>query len=418
MCSATIAFMMSDIFPASLVVARSRLSPAARATEDARRSRLDGAAGGLSPYLTHGLLSVPEVAASVAGQARQTGAALLRQLGRREYFQHVWHHLGDAILRPLQPGPRAQADYARVLPDDIRQARCGVPAIDSAVRQLYAQGWLHHQARLWLASYVVHVRGVHWRSGADWMLGHLLDGDLASNHLSWQCVAGIGSQKPGLFNAEQVAGLAAGLPGWASPGSVIDTRYEVLANWAFGQSPLPTSLPGPAPGAAGGAPAGQAEPPLWHSPPADLQAALLPPLPQTLTGRRVWLVHPWSLGDPPAGLPTGLPGDGPLRLGVWPAEHFAAWAWSAARWHFVAQRLAQLTDRVVWADTALLQRLLVSAASVTCQDNGHLPAAWPAAWRQPPPRLLADPEQLCASFSQFWRTVQRSAPPGGQRPGD
>ncbi len=160
---------------------------------------------------------MPEVAACAAGQAQQAGAALLWQLGRREYFQHVWRHLGDGILRPLQPGPRPWGAYARALPDDIRQARCGAAAIDRAVRQLYARGWLHHAARLWLASYVVPVRGVHWRSGADWLQGHLLDGDLTSNHLSWQCVAGIGSLKPWLFNAARVANFAAGQPGCASP---------------------------------------------------------------------------------------------------------------------------------------------------------------------------------------------------------
>jgi hypothetical protein len=42
------------------------------------------------------------------------------------------------------------------------------------VRQLYATGYLHNHARMWLASYAVHLRKVHWRAGADWMFGHLL----------------------------------------------------------------------------------------------------------------------------------------------------------------------------------------------------------------------------------------------------
>jgi deoxyribodipyrimidine photolyase len=82
---------------------------------------------------------------------------------------------------------------ARELPADIREATTGVPVVDMAVRTLYATGMLHNHARMWLASYVVHVRKVHWRCGADWLYGHLLDGDLASNHLGWQWVAGTGS---------------------------------------------------------------------------------------------------------------------------------------------------------------------------------------------------------------------------------
>ncbi|MGC8035725.1 FAD-binding domain-containing protein, partial [Salmonella enterica] len=74
-----------------------------------------------------------------------------------------------------------------------------------------------NHARMWLASYVVHLRKVHWRAGADWMVGHLLDGDLASNHLSWQWVAGTGSHKPYLFNAENVAKYAPAE--WHSPGT-------------------------------------------------------------------------------------------------------------------------------------------------------------------------------------------------------
>jgi len=74
---------------------------------------------------------------------------------------------------------------------------------------------------MWLASYVVHMRKVHWRTGADWLHGHLLDGDLASNHLSWQWVAGTGSSKLYIFNADNVARYAPA--SWHSPGTVIDT---------------------------------------------------------------------------------------------------------------------------------------------------------------------------------------------------
>nr|WP_228764640.1 hypothetical protein [Limnohabitans sp. Rim11] len=28
---------------------------------------------------------------------------------------------------------------------------------------------------MWLASYMVHLRKVHWRAGADWLYGHLLE---------------------------------------------------------------------------------------------------------------------------------------------------------------------------------------------------------------------------------------------------
>ena len=55
-----------------------------------------------------------------------------------------------------------------------------------------------------MAAYLVHWRRVHWRAGADWFLEHLLDGDPASNHLSWQWVASSFSHKPYFFNRQNL----------------------------------------------------------------------------------------------------------------------------------------------------------------------------------------------------------------------
>ena len=195
------------------------------------RNHLDGAVTGLSPYITHGLLTLPEVLAGVLERGPlEVQHKLVFELGWREFFRHAWGHLGEGILRSLHTGPRPDDAYARELPADIRQARTGVPVIDEAVRTLYATGTLHNHARMWLASYVVHVRQVHWRAGADWLVAHLLDGDLASNHLSWQWVAGTGSHKPYLFNAENVARYAPAH--WHSPGTVVDQSYEALERLA------------------------------------------------------------------------------------------------------------------------------------------------------------------------------------------
>jgi len=201
-----------------------RVQPAAYART---RNHLDGAVTGLSPYFTHGVLTLSEALADVLQrEPLAVDHKLVYEFGWREFFRHAWANAGDGILQSLHPGPLPDDAYAPVLPDDIRQACTGVPAIDEAVRTLYATGTLHNHARMWLASYVVHLRRVHWRAGADWLVAHLLDGDLASNHLSWQWVAGTGSHKPYLFNAENVARYAPAH--WHSPGTVIDTSYEAL----------------------------------------------------------------------------------------------------------------------------------------------------------------------------------------------
>ena len=72
--------------------------------------------------------------------------------------------------------------------------------MDGFRNQLVSTGWLHNHARMWMAAWIVHWRRVHWKAGADWFLEHLLDGDPASNHLSWQWVASTFSHKPYFFN--------------------------------------------------------------------------------------------------------------------------------------------------------------------------------------------------------------------------
>jgi deoxyribodipyrimidine photo-lyase len=378
----------SDLFEPTPAAARARLA-AVRPAEYARtRNHLDGAVTRLSPYITHGLLTLPEVLQSVL--ERHPGLPvqhkLVYELGWREFFHHVWRHEGDAILDSLHPGPLPDEAYARALPADLREARTGVPVVDAAVRELYATGWLHNHARMWLASYAVHVRKAHWRAGADWMFGHLLDGDLASNHLSWQWVAGTGSHKPYLFNAENVARYAPAA--WHSPGSVVDASYEALDRLAR------------APRAAEAAPAGSgvAEPALLSTPPGGFAA----PDAARIAGRPVWLVHPWSLADPPTDLPAGS-----LKVGIVLAEWLAAWPWSARRWRFVEERMRVVCDLLWCGDGAALHAALAGAQPVQGIDNAHL-GAWPGRrWLRPPARLFDEPGRRCASFSQFWTRVTK-----------
>ncbi len=211
----------------TLAAARARIAAVDPGRYARTRNHLDGAVSGLSPYITHGFVTLREVHAGVAARHPLDGRdKFTYELGWREYWRHAWHHLGEGIFRSLHAGPLPEDAYSPSLPADLRAGRTGVPAIDQSVRALYRTGLLHNHARMWLASYVVHIRKVHWRAGADWMQAHLLDGDLASNHLSWQWVAGTGSSKPYLFNAGNVARHAPAE--WHSPGTVIDATYDSL----------------------------------------------------------------------------------------------------------------------------------------------------------------------------------------------
>jgi deoxyribodipyrimidine photo-lyase len=379
---------MFETNPPTLENAWARIHAIQPAAYARTRNALDGAVTGLSPYLTHGFVSLPEVLRAVVKRhALAADHKLVFEFGWRAYFHHVWQHRGDAIFQSLRPGPLPDETYARELPDDIREGRTGVPAVDAAVRLLYATGWLHNHARMWLASYVVHVRKVFWRVGADWLYGHLLDGDLASNHLSWQWVAGTGSSKPYLFNAENVARYAPA--DWHSFGSEIDTSYEALDQLAR-TPPTPQKQRVPA------ACLATATPTLHARPPGDLH--LKAPRADDVQGRDVWLVHPWNLGALPAELPEGT-----LVLGIFVADFHRTWPWSESRWRFVATRMAELTPLRWWASAQTIGDALSVARTVRSFSEPHLDA-WLKNWAQghAKPALFPQVDTRCDSFSKWW----------------
>jgi deoxyribodipyrimidine photo-lyase len=181
----------------------------------ATRNYLDGAVTRLAPYLRHGVLSLAEVrdVALRKADTPQQAARLVSELGWRDYFQRVYRVLGLGIWRDLEPIKTgwSAADYADTLPADILAGETGLACIDAFSHALRTTGYLHNHARMWLAAYVVHFRRVRWQAGARWFLTHLLDGDPASNNLSWQWVASTFSHKPYMFNRENLEKYTGGI---------------------------------------------------------------------------------------------------------------------------------------------------------------------------------------------------------------
>ena len=170
------------------------------------RNRLDGAVSGLSPYIRHGVLSLSEVRRAALVRSPSGATKFIQELAWRDYWQRVYGQIGRGIWRdrgPYKTGLQAR-EYARDLPDDIANGVTGLACIDAFARELRDNGYLHNHARMWVAAYIVHWRRVRWQAGARWFLSHLLDGDPASNNLSWQWVASTFSHKPYYFNRQNV----------------------------------------------------------------------------------------------------------------------------------------------------------------------------------------------------------------------
>jgi len=402
-------------FEPTLQAAQARLNAVNPAAYARTRNALDGAVTRLSPYLTHGVLNLRDVFDAVnARHPLDAKHRLVFELGWRAYWHHVWEHLGTGIHQSIHDGLLPEHAYQSDMPADVLEARTGIPAIDLAVRELYETGYVHNHARMWLASYLVHLRKVHRHAGAQWMLGHLLDGDLASNHLSWQWVAGTGSSKPYLFNADNVAKYAPAH--WHSPGTAIDTSYETLDAVARRAAAIDTRLDMRRAGA------GMVQPALRTTPIVG-EPSLGWQLPGgsglDVAGRDVWLRHPWSIG-------MKIPANAlQIAVGIEPCH--ASAPWSELRWDFVTRGLQEHTQHLWWGSAAQIAAALQNARSVQWLANPHADAALFSLQNQlciTAPRLdmhsqlqpcLFEPVvRHCRSFSEWWKRAHVMQTPSGE----
>jgi deoxyribodipyrimidine photo-lyase len=206
------------------------------------RNFLDGNVSRLSPYIRHGILSLAEVRDAMIEQVNHPNEAnkMVQELGFRDYYQRVYAEIGDGIWQSREGWKTGlpESAYADDVPEDVRQGQTGLACIDAFIRDLRETGYLHNHARMYLAAYLIHWRRVHWRAGASWFLTHLIDGDPASNNLSWQWVASTFSNKPYFFNRENLEKYTGGVHCRGCPLAGrcdFEGSYEALEERLFGR---------------------------------------------------------------------------------------------------------------------------------------------------------------------------------------
>ncbi|HSI43127.1 MAG TPA: FAD-binding domain-containing protein [Methylotenera sp.] len=208
------------------------------ATYSRNRNFLNGAVTHLSPYLRHGCLTLNETFASIKKRFGADAEKLLFQLAWRDYWRQVWYANGDAIFSEMEP-PKVAISHA-ALADDISDGKTGLPCMDGFISDLKTTGYVHNHARMWLASYVVHHRKLDWNAAADWFEAQLLDGDLASNHLSWQWVTSTFSSKPYFFNKETLSRYTgAKYCATCNVDCPFDASYDTLNDRLFNKTLVP-----------------------------------------------------------------------------------------------------------------------------------------------------------------------------------
>lgn len=189
------------------------------------RNFINGAVTYLSPYIARGVIQLPQIIEIVVAKyGRYVSEKLVQELAWREFFQRVWQHQQEAIFTDLKQTQIKVAHQS--MPSNIEAANTGILAIDQAIKNLYSTGYMHNHARMYTAMLTCNVAQAHWLTPAKWMYYHLLDGDLASNMLSWQWVAGSFSSKKYYANQENINKYT----GSQQYNTLLDHSYEALTN--------------------------------------------------------------------------------------------------------------------------------------------------------------------------------------------
>lgn len=195
--------MNQQEFPTDLLSIEKRIEEINPIAYGKTRNFLTGAVTRLSPYLSRGVISLSQIQSSILKRySAYQSEKLLQELAWREYYQRVWQAKGDLIFSDLKQ-EQPQTHHFQ-MPTAIVNASTGIQAIDEGISTLYQTGYMHNHLRMYTSMLSCNIGKAHWSQPSQWMYYHLLDGDLASNALSWQWVAGSFSSKKYVANQENI----------------------------------------------------------------------------------------------------------------------------------------------------------------------------------------------------------------------
>lgn len=145
----------------------------------------------LSPYIRHRLISEQEVVSAVLKAHSPTAAEkFIQEVFWRTYWKG-WLQQRPAVWQQYLAELEHQKSRKIYGLATALDGETGIECFDAWVDELRTTGYLHNHARMWFASIWIFTLRLPWQLGADFFLQHLLDGDPASNTLSWRWVAGL-----------------------------------------------------------------------------------------------------------------------------------------------------------------------------------------------------------------------------------
>jgi deoxyribodipyrimidine photo-lyase len=191
----------------------------------------------LSPWVQKRLLLEEDVVD--AARARWPFAAVekfVQEVYWRTYWKGWLEQRPAAWSRWVETVPRLRASLSAEQRSTLEAAlagKTGIAGFDDWAQELLATGYLHNHARMWFASIWIFTLKLPWELGAAFFYEHLLDGDVASNTLSWRWVAGL--QTPGKTYVARADNIAFYTDGEHAP----QASQLASAPFAIKEEPLP-----------------------------------------------------------------------------------------------------------------------------------------------------------------------------------
>ena len=191
----------------------------------------------LSPWVQKRLLLEEEIVD--AARVRWPFEAVekfVQEVYWRTYWKGWLEQRPEAWSRWVEAVPRlrdALSAEQRSTLDAALAGRTDIAGFDDWAKELVATGYLHNHARMWFASIWIFTLKLPWELGAAFFYEHLLDGDVASNTLSWRWVAGL--QTPGKTYVARADNIAFYTDGEHAP----EASQLASAPFAITEEPLP-----------------------------------------------------------------------------------------------------------------------------------------------------------------------------------
>ena len=147
----------------------------------------------LSPYIRYRLLSEEDIIKKTLSINSFTKTEkFIQEIYWRTYWKGWLEHRPDVYNDYLSQRNELLKNLFNT--DTYQKAIKGethLTFFNDWVKKLKENGYLHNHVRMWFASIWIFTLELPWQLGANFFMENLLDGDPASNTLSWRWVAGI-----------------------------------------------------------------------------------------------------------------------------------------------------------------------------------------------------------------------------------